>query len=381
MYSTVYRYTGTDLFEVFWCQAPHQIQGVLPCGSLFQIHGPGLKDEFFFLAYALKKPKQQVLMRGFPGQELQIQDGEVAIHILHPTSNQPVFSTSGQAFQQILSELKVPSEADALSQLSFVIYKFMVNPFAPLLQVRATRSGNPHKFVVPKPAKVQTKLPFGLKAETRKRKKTVPAPPPKGPKIGNEPSKRKSDQVFLDSEPDFSARSPVASSPSSSSVSGSSSDSDSSDDDDDQAERPILSAEMAKEEAEIENVLESHQSQIERRGELFCPRGVDPDPEPTSRTAGTWCKGLMEVSLQVAAKLATCRHCVQKIQREEVRFGFSFKRNKFHSYLHSHCVTPHLQQEESDLCKDVQFLKGRLAEDDCAEIKSAIRKVIQELDV
>ena len=164
-------------------------------------------------------------------------------------------------------------------------------------------------------------------------------------------------------------------------MSGSSSDSDSSDDDDDQAERPILSAEMAKEEAEIENVLESHQSQIERRGELFCPRGVDPDPEPTSRTAGTWCKGLMEVSLQVAAKLATCRHCVQKIQREEVRFGFSFKRNKFHSYLHSHCVTPHLQQEESDLCKDVQFLKGRLAEDDCAEIKSAIRKVNQELDV
>lgn len=129
------------------------------------------------------------------------------------------------------------------------------------------------------------------------------------------------------------------------------------------AERPFRKASEKAEEKETNLVLEAHFEQIEIEAEARSLRAekVDEGVQPKSSTQAppaakakavakgtTFCNrelGVMEVSVQVANRLAKCRHCVTPIAKGTTRFGYAWSLKKFHSYLHCACLVEYLQIE------------------------------------
>lgn len=167
------------------------------------------------------------------------------------------------------------------------------------------------------------------------------------------------------------------------------------------AEQPFLTEEAARDVSEVNTLLECHRSRIEERGEVFCERGpfkeetvegasssTPPQGLPTSSSASkkpssSFCNtslGICGVSLQMAGRLARCRHCMEKVAKQQVRFAYAFHRQKFHSYLHTQCVAAHLRQEGAHVEQAVEYLQGRKSDDTCsAEIVAAVDLVLKEL--
>ncbi|CAK9005748.1 unnamed protein product [Durusdinium trenchii] len=101
-------------------------------------------------------------------------------------------------------------------------------------------------------------------------------------------------------------------------------------------------------------------------------------PAPSTKPPATFCNselGLVQVSTQIAARLARCRHCSQSIQRGEVRFGYSFHRQKFHSYLHAACTAQHLKLQGASVEQAIGFLHKTKGEDHPPQVLEAISSV------
>ena len=149
-------------------------------------------------------------------------------------------------------------------------------------------------------------------------------------------------------------------------------------------EKPFLSAQAKADEQQVQQVLESHNALMAQRGEIFGSRpreerdsevdeveGAPAAPVPsssrpmqTNTTAramggGTFCNstlGLIEIGLQKAAKLATCKACSLKIQRGTSRCAYALSKSKFHCYIHPECFASYLQSQKGSISQARAFL-------------------------
>lgn len=391
--------------------------GLLCPGSLFQLDSGNLADKFFFLAYAMKKPHAHVLMQGFQRRHTLPGGGDTMfVSILNPDSGMPVFWTSHQLFQRVL----LGKQHDSLERICFLTHKYSVGPFTSLCEVKTSQEGQEHHFSLQVKTQVQTKLPFGIQPCARKRKLNKQPVPSQKKRCG--PSKPSAASGTGDNGPgaklDIQVQMDLdlaADSSSSDSDSSSSNDSDSdlsvanSD-----SECPFLTP-SAKQEAEaIDTVFEKHRDLVEARGGLFLTHGhgdsvstagddkssdvpggglatggpsssSTPAPKssvgPTQRSFCNKELGLVELGVQTAPKLAQCRHCLQKIPRHSVRFGWAWSLTKWHSWLHHDCFIPHILQEGGDKTKAATFLQAKLdGEKQLHEdIVNAAKQALQDL--
>ena len=142
-------------FYVKLCQALFP-EGVLAPGVLLQLQGLQLSGKFFFFGHAMKKPKVQVLVKGFP---VRLEAGSLCVSILQEGCQEPVLCTSQGMFQEILDTCR-----GNVDSIRFVTHSYTVAPFAPLTRVAVTSTSDEHEFVSGKKAepKGQVRLGFGL---------------------------------------------------------------------------------------------------------------------------------------------------------------------------------------------------------------------------
>ena len=327
--------------------------------------------------------------------------------------------TSHQLFHQVLS---ANHPVERLGGISFTVHQFSLGRFASLCSVTTSKVRGKHRFSIEQRQQKQSKLPFGLKPVPRKRK------------VADDPAKAKAkarkrtatnvqnaENAADTHRLEYADASHVAagdvSMPASSQPVGlahSSSESDANDsgfgsdcgvDDDadsissessnkssgeDLVEQPLLIPAASAEASRVETALDEHKSDLEKRGDVQISRGgltTDP-PVPAvpqgngKASSSTFCNkevGLVAVGIQTAAKLATCRHCMQKIARHDPRFGYAWSRIKFHSWLHAKCLVAHLKQEGADKLTALEFLEAKLTEDLPEAAKDATSNVVAEL--
>lgn len=407
---------------------------MLCAGTLIQLQGPSLLDKFFFMGLLMKKPRMHVMIRAFLVDPNET--GNLRVTIVEPISKKPVFVTSHQVFRDVLDRINPNSEQEAFESVSFVIHSYTVNAFEPLHTVSLTEASDSYQFKRQKqmPTK-QTRLPFGLRDSPRKRKRSSTPMPKDGAKAKRVRSAPKTKVIpppnkVLELEMEFAngprriwpveevdprasafgssslERTPGSKQQPSSSCSSDhsssstlstshSSDMDSDSDLDDlgqpKEEEQVARDPVAKEEErQTQLVLASHRALAEKRGELFCPRGPPeteqpPAPAPSTShrsTGATFCNkeiGLVGIGKQVAARLAKCRHCGDKIARGSVRVAYSYNLKKFASYLHEQCAVAHLRQEKSSIPQALKFLQQAEQQDQTPEVLAAISGITRLL--
>lgn len=337
----------------------------------------------------MKKPILHVLLQGAAS-------GPNEVRILDSLSGQPALVTSHQMFQQVVSLHSLTGQSRPT--IPFVVHTYSVRGLQKLDSVRMESTTDGLEFLsVRSKAKKSTTvcLPFGIHESPRKRKGRAKAksshPQGKASKVSSkDPAQDANDEPL---------RTPCAGLNSSCAVSFESSDSDSdgscssssssgtlteSDSDTSCAEKPFLTPDAAKEEQQAELALQSHVRLIELRSEGSSGRDggkpvvSDTLPAPSTKPPATFCNselGLVQVSTQIAARLARCRHCSQSIQRGEVRFGYSFHRQKFHSYLHAACTAQHLKLQGASVEQAIGFLHKTKGEDHPPQVLEAISSV------
>lgn len=399
------------------------------------MQAPGLRNQYFFLAALLKKPRLHVLLQGF-----EVAESDEVISILDPNTGAPSACTSHQAFQRMISLVSAESSAPLPQQLGFVQHKYELNPFTPLTQVRKVQCVDGLCFSskpAAKPAKKRrTPLPFGLSKPARPRKRrakaTAASDPEKqrslsfsfalasAPEIEQElaqetalqqsrlpqrsASKRKLQEVVSSSDErsagpgsdgDLDSQFVPADSDSSSDSSraSSSSDSDSSDDSADSAlsdsdqelfqhvepqesrlevEEPVLTPAQAKEEAVVLDLLSSRAASI-----VDADQG-QPRPAAASKSFCNPRIGLVDAGTQVSRKRALCRQCLQHIEVGSVRFAYAFSLTRFSCWLHDNCTVEHLLQESANLRDSARFLEGISQQVD-GPAKDVVRKAAAKL--
>ena len=344
----------------------------------------------------------------------------VCVSILCPDTKQPSLMTSHQLFHQVLS---ANHPVERLGGISFAVHQFSLGRFASLCSVTTSKVSGKHRFSIDQSQRQQkqSKLPFGLKPVPRKRK--VPEDPVKASKA-KAPKRTDTNVQNADTAADphrlanasnvgdvsmAASSKPVrlahSSSESDANDSGSCSDCGVNDDDDDAdsvssgsskssgedlVEQSLLMPAASAEAARVETALDEHKADLEQQGHVQISRGgltTDPPipdfPQGNGKaSSSTFCNkevGLVAVGIQTAAKLATCRHCVQRIARHHPRFGYAWSRIKFHSWLHDKCLVAHLNQEGADKLKALEFLERKLTEDLPQAAKDATSNVAAEL--
>ena len=344
----------------------------------------------------------------------------VCVSMLCPNTKQPSFMTSHQLFHQVLS---ANHPVERLGGISFAVHQFSLGRFASLCSVTTSKVSGKHRFSIDQRQQKQSKLPFGLKPAPRKRK--VPEDPAKASKA-KAPKRTVTNAQNADNAADShrfenaahvgDVSMPASSKPfgladlsseSDTNDSGSGSDRGVIDDADDDAdsvssgsssksngedlvEQPLLMPAVSAEAARVETALDEHKADLERQGDVQISRGgltTDPPipdlPQGSGKaSSSTFCNkevGLVAVGIQTAAKLATCRHCMQKIPRHHPRFGYAWSRIKFHSWLHDKCLVVHLKQEGADKLKALEFLERQLTEDLPQAAKDATSNAMAEL--
>lgn len=178
-------------------------------------------------------------------------------------------------------------------------------------------------------------------------------------------------------------------------------------------EEPLLTADSATEEKEIQSIVASAQRLKELQGSMsdteVPPKEVhemaaDEAPSPinvisqaekasssSSKIAdqplpatklSSFCNkniGLAEVGLQLAAKLATCRHCNVKIPRWTARYSYAYSRSKFAGWIHAGCLTDYLKKSKADLSQARTFFNQELGKPHSPEVLDSLRKLEKEL--
>lgn len=337
----------------------------------------------------MRRPIIHVLLECF--HQTDMPADSLFLSIVEPNSGQPTFHTSHQLFQEIAVTAVHTNES--FDGVPFLVHDYSVNPFGPLTRLRSTSTSGEHHITATKQKVVRVKkqLPFGLKLPTRKRKpkadNVVPDKKQRVAQIRKMADFQVLEKQCVSKEPEISSReSGDDSSDSEHASSGASSasrdDDDDYNDDAQETETMILPEAVAQEQAEVKVVIDSHEALCQNRGNVFCPRGAPASSAPSG--VSSFCNttlGLVDVGLQVASRLATCRHCLQKIEKGGPRFAYSWKVNKFHSWLHARCVVPHLRQEAADLPQAVSFLHQKRATEIEPLVISAIDNLIRDLNI
>lgn len=345
----------------------------------------------------MKKPKLQVLVRGF--QVASVSDSDPSsspmfVSILDQDCSVPTFATSQTMFQNILQD--TGGSAGSLDSIPFVIHTYTVASFEPLTKVRIIATSDRHMFLSSKARKEPKPKPRqGLLTDSpRKRKKRHSGNAAKSKAGKQQKLDTLFDKISKQLVPETSGKAPVASrslesdlpAGSGSSISDESSLSSSSDSDvgseEEQVEKIFLTDQASVEEKLVDQALENHGSKLlrEERDSGTEAEKADgpPGPLPSSSSKGPemglaapvhrqrdpqQCHpmlGLLDVGIQVASKLATCRFCSSKIEKGTPRFAYAFNLKKFHCWLHGGCVLSYLQSQKGDFCQALAFLRVQL---------------------
>ena len=99
-------------------------------------------------------------------------------------------------------------------------------------------------------------------------------------------------------------------------------------------------------EPEVQSSLAAASSRPAKGGSTFCNQSV----------------GMVEISVQKAARLAQCQGCQTKIARDSVRVGYAYSRKKFHSYVHPGCFPSYLQGQNGDIEQSIVFAEKWISE-------------------
>lgn len=319
----------------------------------------------------MKKPQSQVLVRGFrvTGSD---DSGHMQVSILDPTGH-PALLTSQQLFQDILEKTQPQSEGD---DIPFVVHEYDLNPWHALVRVSLTSTGEGQVFSVRTERKVPVaaRMPFGMampKRPRKRRKKVEKETPTHAASCQTSPEDPNEDiQKFVDS---FSAE-PLKSESDSSSSSEATAEED--------LEEPFVPPDVAKEDQDVATVLQSHRELALRRGNPLSsdqagrevesdaddqpstkekPRSM-PMPSKPKTSGASFCNatlGLVDVGLQVAGRLASCRHCRTPIAKGSARFAYSFHRQKFAGWVHPDCLLSYLKDQKADLQQALHFLEQK----------------------
>lgn len=356
----------------------------------------------------MKKPMLQVLIRGF---KLVGADAALTILLLPPGSGvvekKPILCTGHQAFHELCLEMQCGG-CSKIEKISFRVCKYKLNPYAPLLKVEIVGTGPLLEFRLKTPSRPsapKVKLPFGLQPVQRKRKRKCKQTPSKNMKAsapwGFQEIHAQLSGVFPDCEreegPDADGDGDEEHIHISEDCTGSSTNSsdecqeDESEDSEgepaegcaadipgpgfyssnqDNSEELLQPAEALDEEQTVLKL------DIDRQKRLCCgPPSGDPRPK-------TYCNqflGIMAAGVQASARLAACRHCLVKIERNSSRFGYAYSHTKFHSWLHADCALPHLLQEEANLTQARDWLVGFLR-DGADSVPTQVRKAASSLE-
>ena len=94
------------------------------------------------------------------------------------------------------------------------------------------------------------------------------------------------------------------------------------------AEEAVQQPWMVEEEQKVSHMVRNREIRLQQaaaskpQGKVFCNANL----------------GLVDSGMQIASKLACCRHCLVKIQKGSPRFAFAYSLTKFHAWLHEACV-------------------------------------------
>ena len=272
--------------------------------------------------------------------------------------------TTHQLFQQLLTSTG-PTDTLTIRTFDYTISEDSDHPF-PFMKMSMESS---HTHVLDIKRKKQAKkgkLPLGLKMP-RKRKKTASVKPKSGAagsKASNPSGLVKHVKLNSDeggysledfhAEPseqdDFIIEPSSESDISSDSAFHSSSESDT----DDEA---LVNPDQRHEERVTDKILESHDDLHKAE-----PLPISNTPAQ-KRPLTTQCNssiGVRELGTQLASRLATCKHCGNKIQRLESRVGYAFSLKKIHCYLHVTCFPQYLEKEGGDFSQAWTFAQDWL---------------------
>lgn len=313
-----------------------------------------------------------MLVQGFHSSNEADPGSGSELQILCAESDKPHMCTSQTLFQQFLEEAgPIPFQS-----ISFKHCTYTVQPYSPAVSVLLDEVGG-ERFEIthrnPTCRKAGT-VPFGLK---RPRKRKAVASTRKGPK----PKKQR--QSSSTAPPAQASDHKASSTSSSSSESSSESDSSSSsshESEDEEAEIPLRTEEEKKEERETNAIVEEHYQQKEE-----APAPTDKKPASAGPGKGkTYCNqeiGVTDVGLQLANRLAKCRHCLEPISKQTTRIAYAFSRVKFAAWIHCKCFPSYLQLEHGDFQQAVGFLSswqdrnaGHAAFLDITEVLRALRE-------
>ena len=327
--------------------------GELSSGSLFEFktRSPAV-NQFYFIGCSSSKPKGQVMMQGFRATS----EGHVTVSCVDPASGRPKMLTSHAMFSDVL-RMVGPAKELPIELFAWVPCK------QDMLQVRLL-TATPTAFASARPRpqpkrKATPTLPFGLTARAR------PARPNRHrhsrPKA--EPKQVQKPPVSLRSLIGGSALNEILlSSSSAEHVDEAESESLESveileDAPDGNGIGPVRMA-AYYEEVAPENAGPADAAPTDAAPADAAPTDAAPVSAPAARRS-TRCNaslGIIGVSTQLASRLATCRHCLLKVRKNEARFAYSWNVSKFESYLHAACVLPHLLQEESSIEQAIEYL-------------------------
>ena len=262
--------------------------------------------------------------------------------------------TSQQLFQQLFLKYG-PS-----SCLTIKVFDYSVPTDQRISSVFVWRESEKSVQLVPgsikrKPQKRNDKLPFGLKAVRKKRKRNTGKslrPHAKAARAGTNSAASLADVITPGQDVDQPFILPDASDPESgvsadehpscddSSASSSNSSSDSSDT---EGEPLPVDPRQRMEESATREILRSHAAMTMQVSQQVSQ----------STGSSSFCNktvGLCEIGVQTAAKLAKCRFCSEPIQRQSQRVGYAYSKVKFHAWLHLQCFPMYLKQQDG--CKE-----------------------------
>lgn len=347
----------------------------------------------------MKKPMLQVLIRGFPCPSSDDSQSRVLLICPGNPGQVPSICTGHQAFHELCLE-ELCDGQDIPEKLGFWICDYKLSPFAPLLSADCVCRGRFAEFSQKKTKQTRKSgsLPFGLKRRKRK-KKAAPAGVTRASKRAAVGSSKPSlhltcEQVTrelnsattvdlaikLDSDTDdgFCSDNSFTWSASDSSTETEPelgnkvpSDCELEMQAEDVPERMMKSDEAKEEEQKVA------QLEAERNKRIQAERNSGNSKQKTFCNATL---GLLSITLQVASRLATCRHCPAKVAKGTPRFAYAYSRFKFNAYLHPDCVVPHLVQEQSSLDDAKTFLANFLKNDSSAASAAELRHAAQEVE-
>ena len=324
-------------------------------GAMIQFMEEDCKD-IFFLGLPVQKPRQLIMMQGFESWD----NGRASVSLRSPATGEYCFRTFHEVIQTVLS-----GRVSSNQEISFLVRTYTMPTSESLTTVSTTPDedlgdiARHVKLQLPVKTKANKKqLPFGLAPPKKNRRRA--AKRQSGPEQQKKPRQEVDGcgrrmpfslglgaQVVaaslahqrLDDSSDSSAG------PSSSSCNESRSDvclvEESSGAETDSSLK-AAGAVVLNEEREIRNV-EVAMPSVPAES----PNQPAPTPDPKSFCNANL--GVVDLGWQQSKRLATCRQCCDKISVGDGRVAWAYNVKKFHAWLHTGCLLPHLRQEHEDM--------------------------------